>query len=274
MFNLPGEKTMCNQDVLKVEIHVTEHCNLKCICCEHFSSIAKEDNINIEDFEGNLKKLFQVVGEGTAVHLYILGGEPTLHPELRKLLEKSREIFSNRQQHTIRLVTNGLLLPDYSIEFWKTLKNNDIIVSVSKYPTKFDYERLEHIMTHQKVKFEIFHSEITKYMRLLPMDLNGTQEPSESFATCPIARRCCFLKDYKIYSCPRIPNVCHFNNAFQCQLDITENDYLDINTIDNVKDIWEFLDKPNNFCKYCDVKNTKTDVLWQITTLKKEEWVL
>ena len=58
MFKLPGENSMINQEILKVEIHITEHCNLNCTCCEHFSPLAQEENITMEDFSANLESVY------------------------------------------------------------------------------------------------------------------------------------------------------------------------------------------------------------------------
>ena len=35
---------------IEVEMHIVDHCNLNCNCCNHFSPIAKPWYISLEDF--------------------------------------------------------------------------------------------------------------------------------------------------------------------------------------------------------------------------------
>lgn len=272
MFNLSGEKMMSNE-VLKVEIHVTENCNLNCVCCEHFSPLAKEDNISCEAFESNLKKLKSVISENTRVNLYILGGEPTLHPELNKLLSISRRILNDPLQYAIRMVTNGVLLNSMNDEFWNVCSKEKIIISVTKYPIDVCYDSIWEKCDSKDIKYEVFHTETTSYMRFSPIDKDGKQNPIKSFNLCPIAHRCCFLKDNKIFTCPRIPNIHYLNDAFGLNIQVSRNDYIDLNTVKKESEIWEFLNKPNDFCKYCDVKNTDMKIKWKTSSREISEWI-
>lgn len=274
MFNFSGEHIMQNKKVFKVEMHITEHCNLNCVCCEHFSPLAECDNIDVDYYADNLKRMRDLLDVDTVVAFYILGGEPTLHPELDSILKVSRAMFDNKELHTIRLVTNGILLRERDADFWDICKDNDIVISVSQYPIKLDYLALENNLKELGVKFEIFHAGLTKYMRYSPIDLDGKQNVKESFEMCPITHRCCFLKDFKIYSCPKIPNIFHLNKEFGLNLKITERDYLDLNDVKCMDDIWKFLDTPNEFCRFCDVKSTRTDVEWRVSLRSRKEWIL
>ena len=273
MFNLNGEKMM-SSDILKVEIHVTENCNLNCKCCEHFSPLASVANISADYFESNLRKLKSVIKEDRKLNLYILGGEPTLHPELAQLLSISRSVFSNISIHSIRLVTNGILLNKKNDAFWKTVKEEEIIISVTEYPIDVDYDYIWKKCEEYSIKYEIFHTEITKYMRFFPIDNKGQQNPNESFNLCPIAHRCCFLKDYKIYTCPRIPNIHYLNEAFGFNMQVSNNEYINLDSIQSEDEIWDFLNAPNDFCKYCDVKHTNMKIEWERSSKQIKEWII
>ena len=39
------------------EIHLVEHCNLKCKACDNYSSIAEEEYLDIENFENDMKRM-------------------------------------------------------------------------------------------------------------------------------------------------------------------------------------------------------------------------
>lgn len=62
------------------EIHLVEHCNLKCKACDNYSSIAEEEYLDIENFENDMKRMRELFSGIQLIRL--LGGEPLLHPNL------------------------------------------------------------------------------------------------------------------------------------------------------------------------------------------------
>lgn len=126
------------------QVHLTDKCNLNCKGCGHFCCITPQDNfIDVEEYVRDmrqLKKKFWGVER-----LYLLGGEPLLHPEVSVIMEKTRMIFPDAD---IRLTTNGLLLPKQSEEFYETVKRYNIHLEISLYqPTqKLLSEGLEELL--------------------------------------------------------------------------------------------------------------------------------
>lgn len=90
-------------------IDVTTHCNLDCITCYYMDSSGNHpdfcnSHISIELFEKAMK---QAALAGFQ-EIYILGGEPTVHPDILDLLKCAR-VFNFNQ---VLLVTNGIRLSD------------------------------------------------------------------------------------------------------------------------------------------------------------------
>ena len=76
-----------------VEMHIVDHCNMNCNCCNHFSPLAEPWFISIEDFTLQIKELKENVS--SVKSFILLGGEPTLHPYLLDLCKILRNEFPN-----------------------------------------------------------------------------------------------------------------------------------------------------------------------------------
>lgn len=258
--------------LLKIEYHLVDHCNLNCICCEHFSSISEEYYAQLNNIEEDFCKLSQVVGKEN-INIYLLGGEPLLHPKLNDILHTVRQIFPNKESVSIRLVTNGLLIQKMQKAFWESCNHNNITLSVTKYPINLDYSSIEEMATKNNVVFEIFHTTTTAFMRLLPISLSGDCQQERSFEQCPIAHRCCYLKGARIYSCPRIPNIQAFNKHYGYNLTIKSNDFIELTDKTCRDDILRFLDAPNDFCRYCNTDQLNNNIAWKVHTKSSNEWI-
>lgn len=258
--------------LLKIEYHLVDHCNLNCICCEHFSSISDENFVDVDNLKRDFCRLAKVIGKEN-INIYLLGGEPLLHPKLSSIFCYIRNIFPDKESVNIRLVTNGLLLMKMSQDFWDNCSINNIILSVTKYPINLDYASIEEIAIKNNVVFEIFHVTTTAFMRLLPIELSGTCNPAYSFENCPIAHRCCYLKESKIYSCPRIPNIQAFNKHYGYNLRVSQNDYIELLEGVNRDDINRFLDTHNDFCKHCNTDKLNNFVVWRVHNYSQNEWI-
>lgn len=260
------------EKTLKIEYHLVDHCNLNCVCCEHFSSISDEFYAEIDTLVEDFKRLSLVVGKEN-LNLYLLGGEPLLHPNLIEILNKVRCVFPDTESVNIRLVTNGLLLLKMPSAFWEACHRNSITLSVTKYPINLDYVAIEETSKSYGVSFEIFHVTTTAFMRMMPIDIQGENDPSDSFEHCPIAHRCCYLKGSRLFSCPRIPNINAFNKQYGYDLTVSENDYLELGEGVTRAEVYDFLDKHNDFCRYCNADKLNNKVAWKVHSKAINEWV-
>jgi sulfatase maturation enzyme AslB (radical SAM superfamily) len=263
---------MSDNKIFKFEVHLTDHCNLNCKCCEHFSPLADTVFVPLEELERDFKSVSKIVTANQKVNIYLLGGEPLLHTEIISILLLARGCFPHKENIVIRLVTNGILLMSKTQEFWDCCRDNSIVIAPTMYPINVDYKAIEKKCISNQVQFEIFHTTETKYLRLVPITTNGVIDPQDSFNKCPISHRCSYVKNGKLYSCPRIPNIHYFNKAFNLNLETTNEDYIDLDKIADINDVWSFLNSSNHFCKYCDVNNTRTDILWEHSKKDITEW--
>ena len=55
----------------KIDIHLVDHCNLKCKSCTHFSSIADEFFLDIDEFEKDMRRLSKLT-QGNIKQIFLV----------------------------------------------------------------------------------------------------------------------------------------------------------------------------------------------------------
>jgi MoaA/NifB/PqqE/SkfB family radical SAM enzyme len=252
-----------------VEVHVTEHCNLNCKGCNHFSCIADEECLDPGQFEKDFKRLAELSEKYFTIK--ILGGEPLLHPRITEFFDIARKYFPSTP---VQLTTNGVLLTGQPEEFWQNCKKNNIVVSVSRYPVKLNEKKIKEIAKGHGVKVVFSGSTAEERMCKLPLDLSGGQNMKKSFRKCAISWGCCVtVREGKIYTCCIAAHIKFFNRYFNQNLVITENDYADIYKVNTVEEIIDFLGKPFPFCRYCKTSETKFAQRWGVSKKEITEWI-
>ena len=136
--NNPAKHRKPRLKKIQFEIHLTDHCNLNCQMCDHFSPLAEEYYLDLQDFQKQMERL-SFLFHNEAQFIRLLGGEPLLHPDVVSFFPITRACFPETD---IKLYTNGLLLPAQTDAFWEACTKYNIIIVITKYPVKFDYDKL------------------------------------------------------------------------------------------------------------------------------------
>ena len=105
------------------ELHVTEHCNLRCAHCCNTSPYLSKKTLAPAAIASTLSTMSKVLHADV---FKIMGGEPLLHPEITEVL---RVVKASGVGDVVRLFTNGLLLSKMDDAFWRELDH----VTVSSY---------------------------------------------------------------------------------------------------------------------------------------------
>jgi len=264
-------RTTPQASLKQIEIHLVEHCNLNCFGCNQYVPLAEKGFLDIEVFKKQIERLAELT-QTRLERMLLLGGEPLLHPELLEFLSVSRELFPNTD---ITILTNGVLLNVQKESFWKQCAAKRITVSITKYPIKTNYAKIEEKAENYGVQMYYYGNtdKIKKTSYYWPLDLNRCQNARENFIKCPNANKCVTLKNGKLFTCSAPPHVHHFNKYFNQNVEVTEHDCIDIYEAQNINEILQFLAKPIPFCKYCDVKRRKEGLEWSTSKRVIEEWV-
>lgn len=256
---------------LQFQTHLVEHCNLKCRGCYHFSSLAKEEYLSLDEFESDVERLGELF-DGRLEDMCLLGGEPLLHPQISQFFHAGRKAFPIG---TIRVLTNGILLTKMGRDFYKSLLENDVELWVTKYPIDFDYEEAEKLADSYGVKLQYFSSEPLRTLGHQPLDIKGEQDFRQNFHRCYRADDCVDLKHGKLYSCIIPAEIKPFCDYFHASLPVCEDDYVDIYKARTAEEILEHLERPMPFCRFCNRKDAQVFGVrpWGRTNYKIEEWV-
>lgn len=265
------EKILCLPDTLEqVEINLTSHCNLNCQMCDHFSPIAKKEFADIDIVSRDLKRLAELTNANLK-RLLLLGGEPLLNPNINSFIEIARKYFPNTD---VIVFTNCILLDKMSEDFWQACKEYNATITYTKYPIKLDFEKLKTKADYYGVKFEVagYQEEKIKTSWKFPLDLSGKQDKLYNYINCIHATKCLNLENGKMYTCTVAPNIRHFNEYFNKQIPLTEEDGVDIFKVSNLKELIRRLHKPIPFCKYCNIDGRLEDLPFKISKKSIEEW--
>lgn len=255
--------------MLDYEVQLVEHCNLNCKSCSHFSPIAKEEFLDVDEYEKDCKRLSELF-EQKVNFIRLMGGEPLLHPNIEKFLSITRNYFPNG---IIDLDTNGILVLSMKDKFWKAMHDNNIYLTITKYPIKVNYDLIKQKCKEENVHFRFFDEQPVRIFNHLPLDLSGRQNIEKSFYNCYLANSCHTLKHGKMYTCSTIPHIEHFKKYYKCDLKVYEEDYIDIYKVKDKNEILNFLARPVPFCRYCNVEKRTLNGKWDVSKKSIKEWI-
>lgn len=240
-------------DGVELEMHIVDHCNLNCAGCNHFCSLAEPFYISIESFTDQLKLVKEKIP--SLKWLMLLGGEPTLHPQLLDLCIIARNLFPDI---TIEILSNGKDLSkviDKAEEFDKL----NICFTIARYDIKYNEQDIKDFCKFKNNTRSWGRESFTQTL----VDISGSQDMNDKFFNkCHHQLPCFTLQDYKIYECPFAAHIRHFIKKFHVDIPEVEwSDYIPLKelTLDKLE---HFAYQPKNICKYC---KTGENWIWHLS---------
>jgi organic radical activating enzyme len=246
-----------------LEFNITDHCNLNCNSCSHFSNIAIENYADIEKYEKDILRLRTFFDNIRVIR--IMGGEPLLHPEVASFIQVTRKAFP---RSSIRLVTNGILLPKASELFWSTCHKTDAIIDLSVYPLLSNKVKdIELLCNAHRVL--LYQSGIQNHFFSF-LNINGDSDMEQRFNECQKLNQDITLRDGYLYSCWMPPVVGAFNNRFDFNINVDKG--IDINSSGlSGKKIIAQLKVPMQTCKWCSSERRFSS--WACGKINYKNWV-
>ncbi|MET2826650.1 radical SAM protein [Mesorhizobium shangrilense] len=190
----------------RLELHVAHGCNLSCESCSHYSNHAHAGIVSLEDADRWMALWSQRV---SVTCFSLLGGEPTIHPQLPEFVGLVRRHWPKTQ---IEIVSNGFFLHRHPTLPAVLAADPDACLFVSIHHDSDEYrERLKPVFDllerwrrdHGFVaRIRPSHKQWTRRYTgfgdgMLPFE-DG--DPRASWEICP-ARHCKQLYDGRIWKC-------------------------------------------------------------------------
>ena len=176
-----------------IETHLTHHCNLNCKGCTHYAPLAEPWFKDIDEYIKEIAQLAQLTNRYIPT-IRLLGGEPLLHPQVLDFCYITRQAFP---QSDIYLVTNGILLPQQTDEFFDTINKYNIAIYLS------DYNLSNHI---KQIMYTKLHPHLVcigpREVMIKPaLELASTKDSLQVFQECKnvFQEWCTNLRDGYIY---------------------------------------------------------------------------
>ncbi len=234
------------------ELHVTEHCNLRCAHCYNTSPYLDHKALAPADIAQTLKTMSGVIHADV---FKIMGGEPLLHPEITEVV---RVVRDSGIGDVVRLFTNGLLLHRMDDAFWRSLDH----LTISSYDSA--PVRPEHLaLVEEKAQqFDVV-------LNVKPVDtfsqvMNNARQHDDSkvFETwkqCWLRHRCLVARDGRFFSCtraaylPDLHNKLVLTDPFDDTVARRDADSVAIDDPDLGDKVLALLnrDSPVNACRFC-----------------------
>ena len=244
--------------------HVTDHCNLNCKGCTHFSNISAKHMADPDEYRADILRLTEVFSGITEI--FLLGGEPLLHPDLESFVRITREAFPKSR---IKVMTNGVLVGRMPDSFWNAMRETGSWLLCDDYPVGATKEEIEAVVVAHDVLLE--WTDPREEFFKLPIDLTGSQDPAVSFRRCRGVMNCPVLRDGRIYPCAYAAFVEIFIKKFGTEgLEAGEKDSISIER--DPYAIWDFLNEPVPWCRHCDFDSKET-YRWARSKGTMDEWI-
>lgn len=229
-----------------LETHLCDHCNLNCKGCGRCAPLVEGEKFtDIEQFKKDINELSKKMIIPT---IRLMGGEPLLHPNINQFIVAARKAFP---KSLVKIVTNGILLPSMSEDFWQTLRENDIVVDLSKYPPCAEkFESYLDLIRSKNVKIGNVNDASKFFNQANP---KGNSPIKKTFEHCS-SKICVNLWNSLLYTCP----VC-YSYYFKKYFNTNEGPIVpgfDIYKMSG-KELEKVLNKPIDACRFCNTTNMK-----------------
>ena len=190
----------------QIEFHVTHACNFQCEGCQHYSNYQVKGRTPFS--EG--KEWFSAWSKRvTPERLKLLGGEPTLHPELLPYVQHAADVWPSTDRS---LYTNGYFLDRHPGLAELLAKTNTLLCITVHFDDQLYYEKLVPILRKWSAlskehgfRFAVNEARYAwwKHYKGAGSDMVPYSDgnPRRSWEVC-VSKYCTQLHENKLWKCP------------------------------------------------------------------------
>lgn len=251
---------------------LADHCNFSCYSCATASPVAEKEIYEYEAFARHIEKLSKLF-EDSVKRITFTGGDVFLNPRFLDFIVLARKMFPASE---ITFTTNGIDFYKQDNLFWKTLAENEVIARWTLYPVKYKnyadtIDKAKKFGVNLLIGGDRVGEDKTSWR--MPFSIKGKQKKHD-FLFCPFHRECATIANGIYYPCV-VPGVLkHFKKYFGIDIPLHEGDFLDINKINSVKEIEDWLKRRPPVCDYCALRERRSMGEWMPSKRDRSEWFL
>ncbi len=243
-----------------LEVHIVDHCNLRCHSCCSLSPYLPKWFIAPDDLARDLRL---AAGALAPRYLKLVGGEPTLHPAIDECLEIARQ---SALAPIVSVTTNGFLLPRASERFWQLVQ----ALTISLYPQpRLPAETIALIERRAAERgIPINWKKQDEFVQMdLPQPRGDQSETEEIYAECWLRRRCHIVSHGRFYTCTRPP---HFETFHGPEAGFRDDGLVLDSLPDMAERVRNYLQRPEPLkaCAICRGGSAPSEPNRQMSTLE------
>lgn len=266
-----------NRDYIgSLNIHLVNHCDLNCAGCDHFSPLSSEWYENINNFNMLINRMSELFSNKIK-QISLLGGEPLLHPDIIEFCRVVRIYFPNCE---LLIKTNGLILSNKEDSFYYNISKYNPTILISEYPVNIDIDNIKNMCNKHNVRLTLRNRSEFTHLNLTENNNLNKNKYYDCTYSGVVGNKCYYYPCTQLntngdfYFCTIPANICFFNNYFNTNFEVVENDdYVNIYKIEDANIILKKLEQPMNFCGYCYNNINETNYNWKISNNNKFEWL-
>ncbi len=267
-FSENGEKYKVVEGRIRTEsfeLHVCEHCNLRCNQCCNLSPFHKEHFMSIEETERICDFLEKHIAPDV---IKVAGGEPLLHPQLAQILKIIKQRFP---QTNLRIVTNGVLANRYLTE--EIMSTIDQLWISNYRNVAVPENTVARIKQMAKDNFVLLNiKDVDQFYNIVLTEKNEDESRVRSiYDNCWMKHRCLMVRKNTFFKCTRAAYIEDQQYIYDMPTNVKAADEgINIDDPDFQQKALHYLNDKEGLesCSYClGVSGT----LFDIRQMKKEE---
>jgi hypothetical protein len=238
--------------VESLEVHVAEHCNIRCRGCDAMSPFNEVRFLSVSRVAEIASAMARIM---VADIFKLMGGEPLLHPDIAAVLEAVRRSGITR---VIRLTTNGLLLHRMPDAFWQGLDR----LTVSNYASAPIPPHHIELIERKAEEFGVVLNlkRIDQFNEIeLTEPLEDPGEVQRNYEDCWIRHRSLIVRGGVFFKCTRAAYLDDFRTRLRLPVrqgdaaSYQEADGIPIDAPDFQERALDYLNEPAPLasCRYC-----------------------
>lgn len=203
-----------------LEFYISNVCNLACRGCNRFNNYNFKGHLYWQDYSTEIEQWSKKLNPRL---ITIIGGEPTLNPDIETWAMNLRRLWPDTQ---IMIQTNGTYFKPIFVEFWKKYK---VGFAVSLH----DVTTADSIMAEWKKHFWDFETFLQGFIfqesaiiKKADHFVLSESDKNESFMSCNVKYDHTIFKG-KLYKCPTMALIPEFGNQFDLRLTDRQRELID-----------------------------------------------